>query len=109
MTLTTFTSGSQSGIDFLFRKNRMFLKKWLKDPSLEVFDARSAIDWNYNYERLASVVQKIITILAAYHYSWHAVEGRLKFREIGIWLQNLRKKTFPWMTQEQIDSLSGFI
>lgn len=46
-------------------KKEYFLKKWLKDPSLNDFDPRSVIDWDYYYERLASVVQKIITIPAA--------------------------------------------
>lgn len=46
-------------------KKEFFLKKWLKDPSLTDLDPRSVIDWNYYYERLASVVQKIITIPAA--------------------------------------------
>lgn len=46
-------------------KKEMFLKKWLKDPSLTDFDPRSVIDWGYYHERLSSVVQKIITIPAA--------------------------------------------
>ena len=46
-------------------KKEIFLKKWLKDPSLNKFSPRDVIDWNYYYERLASVVQKIITIPAA--------------------------------------------
>lgn len=46
-------------------KKGFFLKKWLKDPSLTDFDPRTVIDWDYYYERLASVVQKIITIPAA--------------------------------------------
>ncbi|QBM87336.1 DNA polymerase epsilon subunit 1 [Metschnikowia aff. pulcherrima] len=51
---------------FSSEKKEFFLKKWLKDPSLTEFDPRSVLDWNYYYERLASVVQKIITIPAAY-------------------------------------------
>lgn len=46
-------------------KKEFFLKKWLKDPSMTNFDPRSVIDWGYYHERLASVVQKIITIPAA--------------------------------------------
>lgn len=46
-------------------KKEFFLKKWLKDPSLDNFDPRSVIDWKYYYDRLASVVQKIISIPAA--------------------------------------------
>lgn len=44
---------------------RRFLRRWLKDQSLENFDPRTIIDWDYYRERLASVVQKIITIPAA--------------------------------------------
>lgn len=47
-------------------KKEYFLKRWLKDLSLAEFDPRSVIDWKYYHERLASVVQKIITIPAAY-------------------------------------------
>lgn len=46
-------------------KREFYLRKWLKDPSMTEFDPRTVIDWNYYYERLASVVQKIITIPAA--------------------------------------------
>ncbi|KAG9000298.1 DNA polymerase epsilon catalytic subunit [Tulasnella sp. JGI-2019a] len=44
---------------------RKYLRKWLKDNSLAVFDLRSILDWNYYIERLGSVIQKIITIPAA--------------------------------------------
>ncbi|KAI5954179.1 POL2 [Candida jiufengensis] len=50
---------------FSSEKKEMYLKKWLKDPSLNKFSPRDIIDWDYYYERLASVVQKIITIPAA--------------------------------------------
>lgn len=42
-----------------------YLRRWLRDPSLTNFDPRTIIDWEYYRERLASVVQKIITIPAA--------------------------------------------
>ncbi|EDO19087.1 hypothetical protein Kpol_2000p54 [Vanderwaltozyma polyspora DSM 70294] len=44
---------------------RSFLRRWLMDPTLEDFDPRTIIDWDYYRERVASVVQKIITIPAA--------------------------------------------
>ncbi|KAI5962583.1 POL2 [Candida pseudojiufengensis] len=50
---------------FSSEKKQIYLKKWLKDPSLNKFSPRDIIDWEYYYERLASVVQKIITIPAA--------------------------------------------
>lgn len=50
---------------FSSEKKEFYLKKWLKDPSLSEFGPRSVIDWDYYLERVASVVQKIITIPAA--------------------------------------------
>ncbi|KAL1407078.1 DNA polymerase epsilon catalytic subunit [Vanrija albida] len=44
---------------------RHFLRKWLKDNSLNDFDMRSILDWGYYTERLGSVIQKLITIPAA--------------------------------------------
>ncbi|KAF6780147.1 hypothetical protein AHF37_00368 [Paragonimus kellicotti] len=45
---------------------RHYLRKWLKDPSLdEDTDLRSILDWPYYIERLGSAIQKIITIPAA--------------------------------------------
>ncbi|KAF8566604.1 hypothetical protein P879_05659 [Paragonimus westermani] len=45
---------------------RHYLRKWLKDPSLdEETDLRSILDWSYYIERLGSAIQKIITIPAA--------------------------------------------
>lgn len=43
-----------------------YLRRWLKDSSLDDFDPRAIIDWDYYTERLASAIQKIITIPAAY-------------------------------------------
>ncbi|RKP05010.1 hypothetical protein THASP1DRAFT_10612, partial [Thamnocephalis sphaerospora] len=42
-----------------------FLRKWLKDSSLQQFELRDILDWNYYLERLGSVIQKLITIPAA--------------------------------------------
>ena len=42
-----------------------FLRKWLKDNSLDDFELRSILDWDYYIERLGSVIQKLITIPAA--------------------------------------------
>lgn len=44
---------------------KSFLRRWTMDMSLENFDPRGIIDWGYYRERVASVVQKIITIPAA--------------------------------------------
>lgn len=45
---------------------RHYLRKWLKDNSLTSFDMRSILDWDYYIERLGSVIQKLITIPAAF-------------------------------------------
>jgi DNA polymerase epsilon subunit 1 len=42
-----------------------YLRKWLKDGSMQNFDIRSILDWQYYLERLGSVIQKLITIPAA--------------------------------------------
>ena len=43
---------------------RYFLRKWLREDP-ENMDPRSILDWDYYRERLASVIQKLITIPAA--------------------------------------------
>lgn len=42
-----------------------FLRRWLRDKSLEDFDLRSILDWGYYIERFGGVIQKLITIPAA--------------------------------------------
>ncbi|KAF7239874.1 DNA polymerase epsilon catalytic subunit A [Varanus komodoensis] len=44
---------------------RHYLRKWLKSPSLQDFNIRTILDWDYYIERLGSTIQKIITIPAA--------------------------------------------
>lgn len=44
---------------------RSFLRRWTSDQSLDNFDIRYILDWAYYRERLASTIQKIITIPAA--------------------------------------------
>lgn len=42
-----------------------YLRKWLKDNSLNHVDIRNILDWDYYIERLGGTIQKIITIPAA--------------------------------------------
>ncbi|KYO36960.1 hypothetical protein Y1Q_0000841 [Alligator mississippiensis] len=42
-----------------------YLRKWLKSPSMQDFNIRAILDWDYYIERLGSTIQKIITIPAA--------------------------------------------
>lgn len=44
---------------------RFFLRKWLKDNSLQEVNIRDIIDWQYYLERFGGVIQKLITIPAA--------------------------------------------
>lgn len=44
---------------------RHYLRKWLKDNSINNVDIRQVLDWNYYIERLGGAIQKIITIPAA--------------------------------------------
>ncbi|XP_011498886.1 PREDICTED: DNA polymerase epsilon catalytic subunit A, partial [Ceratosolen solmsi marchali] len=44
---------------------RHYLRKWLKDPSIQEIDIRDILDWQYYIDRLGSSIQKIITIPAA--------------------------------------------
>lgn len=42
-----------------------YLRKWLKDTSINEVNIRDILDWSYYIERLGGAVQKIITIPAA--------------------------------------------
>ena len=44
---------------------KTYLRRWLKDSTLDDFDIRSILDWDYYRTRLVKTVQKIITIPAA--------------------------------------------
>jgi DNA polymerase epsilon subunit 1 len=43
---------------------RHWLRKWLKEPTINVDNFRDLIDWNYYKERLGNSIQKIISIPA---------------------------------------------
>lgn len=45
-------------------QQRTYLRRWLKDNNLETFELKAILDWDYYFERLASVVLKIISIPA---------------------------------------------
>ncbi|CAG9856188.1 unnamed protein product [Phyllotreta striolata] len=42
-----------------------YLRKWLRDPSLNEVEIRDILDWSYYIERLGGTIQKIVTIPAA--------------------------------------------
>ena len=41
-----------------------FLRKWSKDNSIQDFDIRNFVDWDYYIDRFSTTVRKIITIPA---------------------------------------------
>ena len=43
---------------------RHFLRKWCKEPTLNVDDFRNLVDWEYYKNRLGNSIQKIVTIPA---------------------------------------------
>ena len=43
---------------------RSFLRKWLNDPSMQDYDMRAVIDWDYYRTRLGATVQKLVIIPA---------------------------------------------
>ncbi|EQC32684.1 hypothetical protein SDRG_09658 [Saprolegnia diclina VS20] len=43
-----------------------FLRKWMRDPSLQDFDVRNLLDWDYYRTRFAGTVQKIISLPACF-------------------------------------------
>ncbi|KAJ2994653.1 DNA polymerase epsilon catalytic subunit [Globomyces sp. JEL0801] len=45
---------------------RYYLRKWLKDHSIQDVNIRDLIDWEYYLERFGAVIQKLITIPAAF-------------------------------------------
>lgn len=84
-------------------KKEFYLKKWLKDPSMTEFDPRTVIDWGYYYERLSSVVQKIITIPAALQNVTNPVP-RVPHPD---WLSKRIKTQEDKMQQSSISSFFG--
>jgi hypothetical protein len=43
---------------------KRYLRKWLKDPTLDCEDFREVVDWEYYRERLSKNIQKIISVPA---------------------------------------------
>jgi DNA polymerase epsilon subunit 1 len=44
---------------------KKFIRKWCEDNTINDFDLRSLLDWDYYKERLAGTILKIVTIPAA--------------------------------------------
>jgi DNA polymerase epsilon subunit 1 len=59
-----------------------FLRKWLKDPTIQSADIRPIIDWDYYIERVSNTIQKMVTISAAYQ----GIENPVPFIAHPKWL-----------------------
>lgn len=81
---------------------RSFLRRWTLDTSLEDFDPRAIIDWDYYKERVASVIQKIITIPAALQN----IPNPVPRVEHPVWL---KKRLATKEDKFKQDSLSKFL
>jgi len=93
-----------------YEVKKVWLRKWLEDDSLNDFDMRSIIDWDYYKERLCAVFQKLISIPAAYqkytnpcprvgiplwlHKRVAEQNDKCKQQSLGLWL----RKTGPEAT-----------
>eukprot|EP00971_Amphidinium_carterae_P019125 376588-Amphidinium_carterae.1 len=82
---------------------KQWLRQWLQDASLNDFDMRSVIDWDYYKDRLCAVFQKLISIPAAYQHmrnpcprvkmpDWlqkrvNEQMDRYQQRSLGLWLR----------------------
>eukprot|EP00842_Homolaphlyctis_polyrhiza_P005989 jgi/Hompol1/6391/HPOL_004966-RA len=89
---------------------RHFLRKWLKDNTIQEADIRDILDWDYYLERFSSVIQKLITIPAAMqevanpvprvaHPDWLArrvaeVTDRFRQRKINNMFERVDKQSF---------------
>ncbi|KAI1730436.1 DNA polymerase family B domain-containing protein [Ditylenchus destructor] len=80
-----------------------FLRKWTKDFSLTVddIDIRELIDWNYYIERMASCIQKIITIPAALQ----GVPNPVPRVAHPKWLENKRREHVDMQAQRRITEM----
>lgn len=86
-----------------YEVKKQWLQRWCQDTSMNNFDMRAIIDWDYYKERLCAVFQKLISIPAAYQQianpcprvkvpEWlrkRVAEKNDKFqqRSLGLWLR----------------------
>eukprot|EP01038_Epipyxis_sp_PR26KG_P011543 gene11543-15462_t len=79
---------------------RYFLRKWMKDSSLDCNDFRDIVDWSYYKERLGKTISKIITIPAGMQY----VNNPCPRVEHPIWLQRIVNEKSSGKKQQTIQS-----
>lgn len=78
---------------------RKYLRKWLKDPSIdENVDIREIIDWQYYIERISNTIQKIIVIPAAFQ----GVKGILPEVPYPDWLDKKIREEDDVFNQKKI-------
>eukprot|EP01134_Creolimax_fragrantissima_P001067 CFRG1067T1 len=84
---------------------RHFLRKWLKEPGLMDCDPRNIIDWSYYINRFGAVIQKIITIPAAFQQVDNPVP-RVKHPD---WLRKRVRERLDTFKQKKINSFFGLL
>ncbi|MES1919285.1 hypothetical protein MHBO_001142, partial [Bonamia ostreae] len=91
-------------VDDVETKKR-FLKKWCKQSSMQSFDVRDIIDWEYYKERLGVCIRKIVTLPAAIQN----IENPVKRLPHPDWLKKLKFNNFnqPKIKEFFIDNLNN--
>lgn len=80
---------------------KFYLRKWLKEPSLDCDDFRDIIDWQYYKDRLGKSIQKIITIPAG----MQKVTNPCPRIVHPMWLQRFMDESASGLKQTKIDSM----
>lgn len=78
-----------------------FLRKWSKDSSIQDFDIRNFIDWDYYIDRFSTTVRKIITIPAGLQNIDNPV-ARVKEPD---WLRKMMQQKRATSNQRRISDL----
>lgn len=78
-----------------------FLRKWSKDNSIQDFDIRNFIDWDYYIDRFSTTVRKIITIPAGLQNIDNPV-ARVKEPD---WLRKMMQQKRATTNQKRISDL----
>ncbi len=80
---------------------RHFMCRWMKDTSMDDFDIRSVLDWDYYRDRLGKSIQKIITIPAAMQRVTNPVP-RIRHPD---WLRRVIREKNDSYKQLKVDSM----
>ncbi len=77
-----------------------FLRKWCKDAGMTSFDLRDIVDWGYYEKRLATAIQKIVTIPAGLQ----GLENPVPRVRHPDWLEKIMKERNDPMQQTKLSA-----